>query len=101
LLFWAEGTRFAFRVDGASAPEFHAWVEDCHFDSDGPGTLLSVGIGSKPRLAFRLAATVKDDEAKLFASHANPVCSVVEFDSPMGPNGEPTRVEVTHGPATG
>lgn len=58
LLAWAEGTRFAFRVDGARAPEFHAWVEDYHFDSDGPGTLLSVGIGSKPRRAFRLAAPV-------------------------------------------
>jgi EthD domain len=45
--------------------------------------------------------SIKEDEAKLFASHANPVCSVVEFDSPMGPQGEPTRVEVTYGPATG
>lgn len=58
LLVWAERTRFAFRVDGARAPEFHAWVEDYHFDSDGPGTSLSVGIGSKPRRAFRLAAPV-------------------------------------------
>jgi hypothetical protein len=29
------------------------------------------------------------DEAKLFASHDNPICLVeVECDSPMGPNGE-------------
>jgi len=39
---------------------------------------------------------VMDDEAKLFASHANPVCSVVEYDSPMGPNGEATHVELTY-----
>jgi hypothetical protein len=44
--------------------------------------------------------SIREDEAKLFASHANPVCSVVEFDSPMGPQGEPTRVEVTYGPVT-
>lgn len=51
----ARGLRW---IDGARAPEFHAWVEDYHFDSDGPGTSLSVGIGSKPRRAFRLAAPV-------------------------------------------
>ena len=28
----------------------------------------------------------KEDEAKLFASHANPVCSVVEYDSPTAPD---------------
>ena len=41
---------------------------------------------------------VKADEARLFASHDNPVVSVIEeYDSPMGPQGEPTRVEVKHG----
>lgn len=44
----------------------------------------------------RLAAT-KQDELNLFASHDNPVCTVVEFDSPMGPPGEATFVEVRHG----
>lgn len=39
----------------------------------------------------------KADEARLFASHANPVCTVVEYDSPMGPKGESTRVEVHYG----
>ena len=39
----------------------------------------------------------KADEANLFASHANPVCTVVEYDSPMGPNGETGRVEVVYG----
>lgn len=39
---------------------------------------------------------VKADEQNLFASHANPVCSVVEYDSPMGPNGEATRVELKY-----
>ena len=38
----------------------------------------------------------KADEANLFASHANPVCTVVEYDSPMGPNGETGRVEVVY-----
>ena len=49
-------------------------------------------IRKPERLAF-----IKEDEARLFASHDNPVCSVVEYDSPMGPNGEPTRVELTYG----
>jgi hypothetical protein len=40
---------------------------------------------------------IKADELNLFASHANPVCSVIEYDSPMGPNGEATRVELRHG----
>ncbi|MFV8816913.1 EthD domain-containing protein [Haliea sp. E17] len=48
-------------------------------------------IGSPDRLQ-----AVKDDEARLFASHANPVCSVVEYDSPMGPNGEATHVELSY-----
>lgn len=38
----------------------------------------------------------KADEANLFASHANPVVTVVEYDSPMGPNGETGRVEVVY-----
>ena len=38
----------------------------------------------------------KADEAKLFASHANPVCTCIEYDSPMGPNGETGRVEVVY-----
>jgi hypothetical protein len=45
--------------------------------------------------ADRLPA-IREDEAKLFASHANPVCSVVEFDSPMGPNGEATHLELKY-----
>ena len=39
---------------------------------------------------------IKEDETNLFASHNNPVCSVVEYDSPMGPNGEATHVELKH-----
>lgn len=35
----------------------------------------------------------KADELKLFASHDNPVVTVEEFDSPMGPNGEMPRWE--------
>ena len=38
----------------------------------------------------------KADEANLFASHANPVCTVIEYDSPMGPNGEVGRVEMRY-----
>ena len=37
------------------------------------------------------------DYARLFASHADPVSSVVEFDSAMGPNSGATRVEVRRG----
>ena len=29
-----------------------------------------------------------DDEKRLFASHSNPVVKVVEYDSPMGPDGK-------------
>jgi len=54
----------------------------------------SLAIISDPE---RLPA-VMADEAKLFASHANPSVSVIEeFDSPMGPQGEPTTVELKHG----
>ncbi len=35
----------------------------------------------------RLPLTV-EDERKLFATHANPICIAEEYDSPMGPNGE-------------
>lgn len=32
---------------------------------------------------------LKEDESRLFATHANPICIVTEeCDSPMGPNGE-------------
>ena len=44
----------------------------------------------------RLPHTI-EDEKKLFASSANPICSVIEYDSPMGPNGEATRVELKYG----
>ena len=37
---------------------------------------------------------LKEDEAKLFATHSNPVCSVVEHDSPMGPDGKLPRFEL-------
>jgi hypothetical protein len=59
VLAWDEGARFAFRVDSMTAPAFHAWVEDYHFEPDGSeGTLLRVAIGTKPRFAFKLAAPV-------------------------------------------
>ena len=48
-------------------------------------------IADPDRLDF-----IKEDEAKLFASHSNPVCSVIEYDSPMGPNGEATHVDLRH-----
>ncbi|MCJ2178576.1 EthD domain-containing protein [Novosphingobium album (ex Hu et al. 2023)] len=37
------------------------------------------------------------DEEKLFASHANPVVTCIEYDSPMGPNGEATHVDLRYG----
>ena len=59
VLAWDEGVRFAFRVDSTTAPAFHAWVEDYHFESDGnDGTLLRIAIGGKGRLAFKLATPV-------------------------------------------
>lgn len=40
----------------------------------------------------------KADEAELFASHANPIYSVIaESDSPMGPNGEDTHIDIRYG----
>ncbi len=39
---------------------------------------------------------IREDELNLFASHDNPVCTVIEYDSPMGPKGEATRVELRH-----
>lgn len=39
---------------------------------------------------------IKEDETHLFASHSNPVCTVIEYDSPMGPNGEMTQVELKY-----
>ncbi len=39
----------------------------------------------------------KADEAQFFSTHDNPVCSVVEYDSAMGRNGEATTVVVQHG----
>ena len=38
----------------------------------------------------------KADEKNLFASHANPIVTCIEYDSPMGPNGETGRVEVVY-----
>jgi hypothetical protein len=50
-------------------------------------------IASPERLPHTMA-----DERNLFASHANPICSIIEeSDSPMGPNGEKTRVELRYG----
>jgi len=49
-------------------------------------------ISSPERLQF-----VKEDEMNLFASHDNPVVSVIaEYDSPMGPNGEQTHVDLRY-----
>lgn len=48
-------------------------------------------IADPSRLDF-----IKEDEARVFASHANPIASVIEYDSPMGPEGQDTFVEVKH-----
>jgi hypothetical protein len=59
VLAWDESARWAFRVDSAQAPAFHAWVEDYHFEPEGSdATLLRWTIGCKPRLAFKLARPV-------------------------------------------
>lgn len=40
---------------------------------------------------------VREDETNLFASHDNPVVSVIEeYDSPMGPNGEATHIDLRY-----
>jgi len=39
----------------------------------------------------------KADEERLFAGHANPVATCIEYDSPMGPNGEATSVAMKYG----
>ena len=43
---------------------------------------------------------IREDEKNLFASHHNPVCTVVEYDSPMGPHGEMTHVSLTYSDET-
>jgi hypothetical protein len=48
-------------------------------------------VGEPKRLALTM-----EDEKNLFESHDYPVCSVLEYDSPMGPNGEKTRVELKY-----
>lgn len=49
-------------------------------------------ISDPERLPF-----VKEDETNLFASHDNPVVSVIEeYDSPMGPNGEKTHLDLRY-----
>lgn len=36
------------------------------------------------------------DEAQLFETHSNRMCSVIEIDSPMRPNGETPRTELIY-----
>jgi translation initiation factor 2B subunit (eIF-2B alpha/beta/delta family) len=43
----------------------------------------------------RLAAT-REDEEQLFATHSYSVCSVTEFDSPVGPHRRTPHVELKH-----
>ena len=44
----------------------------------------------------RIEAT-KTDEEQFLATHANPIVSIVEeFESPMGPNGEATHVDLRY-----
>ncbi len=49
-------------------------------------------ISSPERLPMTRA-----DEELLFAGHENPVATCIEYDSPMGPNGEATQVELRYG----
>ena len=48
-------------------------------------------IADPARLPMTMA-----DEKNLFASHDNPIVTCVEYDSPMGPNGETGHVEVVY-----
>ena len=76
-------------------------VHDCGYDC-----LMEIWWNSRAEFEASQAVisdpdrlpAIKEDETLLFASHANPVCSVFEeYDSPMGPNGEATHVELRHG----
>ena len=40
--------------------------------------------------------SIKEDEAQMFATHSNPMCSVVEYDSQTGPKGETPRVKLVY-----
>ena len=44
------------------------------------------GLGNPEHLAARLA-----DERKVFATNSNPVCTVEEYDSPVGPDNKVPR----------
>ena len=39
---------------------------------------------------------IREDELNLFASHDNPVCTVIEYDSPMGPQGAATHIDLRY-----
>ncbi len=57
VLAWEDGARFAFRVERASVPAFHALVEDYQFEPDGgSGTVVNVAMGAHPRLPVKLAS---------------------------------------------
>lgn len=68
---------------------------DCLMEIWWPSREEFVEAQARIRAADRLPFVI-EDEKKLFASHSNPVCSVEEYDSPMGPGGEKTRVELRY-----
>lgn len=70
---------------GVYDPGYHCVMEiwwDSREDCDAAMEGLRTSKFAKERL---------EDELQLFASNNNPVCSVVEYDSPMGPDGKTAR----------
>lgn len=65
-------------------------VMEIWWDSRADFEAAMKGLSDPAMLQIR-----KDDELKLFASNSNPVCTVEEYDSPMGPNGEIPEVSLT------
>ena len=45
---------------------------------------------------IRIGWQISRQTRATFATHSNPVCSVVEYDSPMGPDGQIPRVELVY-----
>ena len=82
VLAWDDGTRFAFRVERASVPAFHAFVEDYQFQPDGAnGTVVNVAIGARPRLPVKLANLILPRALPVVLNRA---VRNLESDQPLG-----------------
>lgn len=72
ILAWDEGARWAFRVDSAQAPVFHAFIEDYRFEPAGTdATLVRWDVACEPRTAFRIAKPALPHAMRLMLSRAS------------------------------